>query len=153
MKTKLTRSRTDRMLAGVCGGLAAYLGIEAVWVRLFFILITIVPNGIGILVYLILWIIMPEPRQEDLPTEQRIQANAEDIAGKAQEFAQNVGQSFRGAPNRQASIFVGVALIGFGVVFLLNNFHLFWWLSFDRWWPLLLVVAGIALLVNRIRGA
>jgi phage shock protein C len=152
MKTQLTRSRTDRMLAGVCGGLATYLGVDAVWVRLFFVLITVVPNGIGILVYLILWIIMPEAGQESLPTEQRVQSNAQDIAGKAQEFAQNVGQSLRGAPNRQAGIFVGVTLILLGVAFLLNNFHWFWWLSLDRWWPLLLVVGGIALLVNRMRG-
>jgi phage shock protein PspC (stress-responsive transcriptional regulator) len=140
------------MVAGVCGGLAAYLGIEAVWVRLFFVLITIVPNGFGLLVYLILWIVMPEAGREDLPPEQRVQANAEEIAGKAQELAHNVGQAVRGVPNRQTGIIVGVALIGFGVLFLLSNLNLFWWFSFDRWWPLLLIVGGLALLVSRVRG-
>jgi len=151
MKTKLARSQTDKMLAGVCGGLAAYLGIEAIWVRLFFVLVTVVPNGFGVLLYIILWIIMPEAGREDLPADQRIQANAEDLAGRAQEFAQNVEQTVRALPNRQAGILIGVALIVFGVVFLLNNLNLFWWFRFDQWWPLLLIVGGLALLVSRVR--
>ena len=152
MKTKLARSQTDKMLAGVCGGLAAYLGIEAIWVRLFFVLVTVVPNGFGVLLYIILWVIMPEAGREDLPADQRIQANAQDMAGRAQEFAQNVEQTVRALPNRQAGILIGVALIAFGIVFLLNNLNLVWWLRFDQWWPLLLVVGGVALLISRMRG-
>ena len=152
MKTKLVRSQTDKMLAGVCGGLAAYLGIEAIWVRLFFVLVTVVPNGFGVLLYIILWIIMPEAGREDLPADQRIQANAQDMAGRAQEFAKDVEQSVRALPNRQAAILIGVALVAFGVVLLLNNLNLVWWLRFDQWWPLLLVVGGVALLISRIRG-
>lgn len=152
MKSKLVRSQTDKMLAGVCGGLAAYLGLEAIWVRLFFVLVTVVPNGFGVLLYIILWIIMPEAGREDLPADQRIQANAQDMAGRAQEFAQNVEQTVRTLPNRQAGILIGVALIVFGVVFLLNNLNLVWWLRFDQWWPLLLVVGGVALLISRMRG-
>lgn len=152
MKTRLVRSRTDCMVAGVCGGLAAYLGIDSVWVRLFFVLITVVPNGIGLLLYLILWIIIPQAGREELTPGQTAQAGAEEIADKAHELAQNVGQAVRGVPNRQAGIIVGVALIALGIMFLLNNLNLFWWLSFERWWPLLLIVGGLALLVNRFRG-
>jgi phage shock protein C len=152
MKPKLARSQTDKMVAGVCGGLAAYLGIEALWVRLFFVLITVVPNGIGVLVYFILWIVMPQAGQEDLPTEQRIQAGAEEMAGRAQELAHNVGQAVRGTSNRQAGIIVGFALIVFGVMFLLSNLNLFWWFDWSKWWPLLLVAGGLALLVSRARG-
>ena len=152
MKTKLARSQTDKMLAGVCGGLAAYLGLEAIWVRLFFVLVTVVPNGFGVLLYIILWIIMPEAGREDLPADQRIQANAQDMAGRAQEFAKDVEQTVRALPNRQAGILIGGALIAFGIVFLLNNLNLVWWLRFDQWWPLLLVVGGVALLISRMRG-
>jgi len=81
MKGKLARSSTDRMVSGVCGGLAAYLGIEAVWVRLFFVL-TVMANGFGLLVYLILWIIMPEAGREDATTSQTIESNIEEVAGK-----------------------------------------------------------------------
>ena len=152
MKTRLARSQTDRMVGGVCGGLAAYLGIEAVWVRLFFVLITIVPNGFGLLLYLILWIIMPQAGQEELTPSQTAHANVEEMADKARELAQNVGQAVRGVPNRQAGILIGAALILFGLMFLLSNLHLWAWLRFDLWWPLLLIAGGLVLLVTRVRG-
>jgi phage shock protein PspC (stress-responsive transcriptional regulator) len=152
MKTKLARSQTDRMVAGVCGGLGAYLGIEAVWVRLFFVLITIVPHGFGLLLYLILWIIMPEAGREEMSASQTARANVEEMAGKAQELAQNVGQAVHGVPNRQAGIIIGAALVLVGGLLLLGNLNLFWWLSFDKWWPLLLILGGAALLVNRARS-
>lgn len=55
----LRRSQSDRIIAGVWGGLAEFFGISAVWFRLAF-LITLIPGGIpGLLLYLIFWIIMP----------------------------------------------------------------------------------------------
>jgi phage shock protein C len=58
---RLTRSRSDRMLAGVCGGLADYFGIDPVFIRLAFVLFEVLTAGAGgILLYVILWAIMPE---------------------------------------------------------------------------------------------
>ncbi len=55
----LRRSRHNRMIAGICGGLAEFFGINAFWFRLAF-LIAMIPGGIpGILIYLILWVIIP----------------------------------------------------------------------------------------------
>ena len=54
---RLTRSQTDRMIAGVCGGLGNYFGIDATLVRLVFVAMTLL-GGHGILVYLILWLVM-----------------------------------------------------------------------------------------------
>jgi phage shock protein PspC (stress-responsive transcriptional regulator) len=55
----LRRSRTNRVFAGVCGGLANFFGISAFWFRLAF-LIALIPGGIpGFLSYLVLWIIIP----------------------------------------------------------------------------------------------
>lgn len=52
-------SRTDRMLIGVCGGIAERLGIRAIWVRLLFILF----NGLGLLAYLVMgWIGTARPK-------------------------------------------------------------------------------------------
>ncbi len=56
---KLKRSTTDKMVAGVCGGLAAYFGIDPILVRILFVLLALA-GGPGILIYIILWIIMPE---------------------------------------------------------------------------------------------
>ena len=58
MQKRLMRSQTDKMLGGVCGGLADYFLIDPVIVRLIFVLITIT-TGLGILFYPVLWLIMP----------------------------------------------------------------------------------------------
>jgi phage shock protein C len=58
-RPKLRRSRKNRVIAGVCGGLAEFFGISAFWFRLAF-LISLVPGGIpGLLIYLLCWIIIP----------------------------------------------------------------------------------------------
>ena len=58
-KRALRRSRSNRMLAGVCGGLAEFFGISAFWFRLA-MFIAFIPGGVpGILVYLLLWIMIP----------------------------------------------------------------------------------------------
>ena len=57
---RLYRSRSNRMLAGVCGGLATYLGIDPTIVRLIFVLMGL-PGGVpGTLIYVLLWILMPQ---------------------------------------------------------------------------------------------
>lgn len=55
---KLYRSRSDKMLAGVCSGLARYLNLDTTVVRLLFVLLFFL-GGHGLLIYLILWILMP----------------------------------------------------------------------------------------------
>jgi phage shock protein C len=55
----LRRSRSNRMLAGVCGGLAEFFGISSFWFRLGMV-IAFIPGGVpGILLYLLLWIMIP----------------------------------------------------------------------------------------------
>jgi len=55
----LRRSHRNRVIAGVCGGLGDFFGISATWFRLAF-LIALIPGGIpGFLIYLIMWIIVP----------------------------------------------------------------------------------------------
>ena len=57
-QTRLMRSETDKMIAGVCGGLAAYLGVDPVLVRLAFVIL-LLASGVGLGLYVILWIVMP----------------------------------------------------------------------------------------------
>lgn len=56
---KLFRSTSDKMIAGICGGLGQYLGIDSTIVRLIFVLLALA-GGPGILAYIILWLIVPE---------------------------------------------------------------------------------------------
>lgn len=60
MHKKLYRSLTDRKIAGVCGGLAEYLGVDATVIRLLFIAMLIFGVAPIILLYLVMWIIVPE---------------------------------------------------------------------------------------------
>lgn len=56
----LRRSRNNRVIAGVCGGLAEFFGISAFWFRLAFF-IAFIPGGIpGLVPYLVLWIVVPK---------------------------------------------------------------------------------------------
>jgi phage shock protein C len=58
----LRRSHSDRVIAGVCGGLGEFFGISPTWFRLGF-LIALIPGGIpGIGAYLLLWLIVPAER-------------------------------------------------------------------------------------------
>jgi phage shock protein PspC (stress-responsive transcriptional regulator) len=59
---RLTRSTSDRKIAGVCGGLADYLAIDATAVRLLWVVLTIVPGAIvfGLVAYVVAWFIMPD---------------------------------------------------------------------------------------------
>ncbi len=58
---KLFRSRNNKMLAGVCGGLAEYLGIDPTVIRILYVAVSFFSAAFpGIIVYIILWVVMPE---------------------------------------------------------------------------------------------
>lgn len=57
---RLYRSKRDKVLGGVCGGIAEYFEIDPVIVRLVWVLFTLVSMGFGIIAYIVAWIIVPE---------------------------------------------------------------------------------------------
>jgi phage shock protein PspC (stress-responsive transcriptional regulator) len=83
---RLTRSRTDRNIAGVCGGLAEYFGVDVVLVRAIWVVLSIVPGAIvgGVIAYLAAWVVMPEATEPaPVPIEKRLTRSVTDkkIAG------------------------------------------------------------------------
>jgi phage shock protein C len=60
---RLYRSRTDRKLAGVCGGLAQYFNTDATLMRVLFVVLALL-GGPGLLIYLVLWIVVPEEPED-----------------------------------------------------------------------------------------
>jgi phage shock protein C len=56
---RLTRSQSDRMVGGVCGGIAEYAGIDATLVRVLVVLATVFGFGCGLVAYLACWVVMP----------------------------------------------------------------------------------------------
>ena len=62
---RLKRSQQERMIAGVCGGMAKYMNVDSTIVRLVFVVLTVFTAVIpGILIYLIMWIIVPKDQNE-----------------------------------------------------------------------------------------
>ena len=73
---KLYRSRDDRMIGGVCGGLGDFFGMDPTLIRLLFVLLTLF-GGSGILVYIFMWLIVPEESQQASPAPGTELATAE----------------------------------------------------------------------------
>lgn len=63
---RLTRSLIDRVFGGICGGLGEYLALSAWWIRLLFVMLTLATLGFGALVYIVLWLILPEQTLKDI---------------------------------------------------------------------------------------
>jgi len=154
MVKKIFRSQNDAWVGGVCGGLGDYLGVDSNLVRLFFVLLAIGGNGTGVLIYVLLWIILP---REDQPRDATFQDTVRSGSAEIADRAQAMGEDFRemvNHPNPQAGLVVGAGLIIVGMVFLIENLHLPWlnWLDFDIIWPSLLILGGLALLIRHLRG-
>ncbi len=62
---RLYRSKTQRVLGGVCGGLGEHLDVDPTVIRLALVLVTLISLGTGLLLYLIAWIIVPEEEAPD----------------------------------------------------------------------------------------
>jgi phage shock protein C len=94
MQPRLRRSKTEKMIAGVCGGLAEYFAIDPVIVRLIFVLGTLT-TGIGILVYPVLWLIMPVGSsafgaQPNSLNSEELRRRVENVGQEAASFGQSV---------------------------------------------------------------
>ena len=57
---QLRRSRSDRMIGGVCGGIARYFGVDPVAVRVGYAVLAFISGGLAVLAYPALWMVMPE---------------------------------------------------------------------------------------------
>lgn len=136
-QAKLTRSDADRMIAGVCGGLASYLGIDSVLVRLAFVVL-IFASGIGFPIYFILWIIMPTETAVARSGSEVIQENIEEMGHTVSSGVSRIGRTGT----------VGALLILFGAYFLLQEFGLMGWLS-GFFWPLIIIGLGVYLIARR----
>lgn len=154
--SNLYRSQSDSMIGGVCGGLGQYLGIDSTFVRLFFVLLALAGNGIGVLIYLLLWIILPldHPRRKRSDhLSATVRASSEEIAEQALAVGEDI-KNIVARPHPNASFIIGGALIVLGIFYLLDHLQVEWlrWLNYDLIWPLLLIVAGLAILLRRSKG-
>lgn len=92
---RLTRSVSDRMLGGVCAGLATYFGIDPVFVRLGVMFLSLF-NGVGLILYAIAWILIPaehsvtaDPQLQVRENLREIQSTWSDLLDRIRGFFQN----------------------------------------------------------------
>lgn len=154
MNTKLCRSAKDKVIAGVCGGLGEYLRVDPVVFRILFVLAGI--NGVGLAVYIILWLLIPMEQVAYPSQQQMMRQNVEEMGRRAREL----GQDFRGAvrgtsttslASDKRTLVVGAVLVAVGVLFLLDNLGLLWWFKLASLWPLLLIALGSIILLNNLK--
>lgn len=131
---KLYRSKTDRMIAGVCGGLAQYFGIDSNLIRFLF-LISIFINGLGIIIYIAALFIVPE---------EKVEGEEEKSKEKTKEFWQQY----------KSIKFWGYLFIFAGLLILLKasglfQFMIFQYLSWGIVLGLLLIALGFYLLYKK----
>jgi len=136
MQKRLYRSRKNKIIAGVAGGLGEYFDIDPVIIRIIFV-VTGLMGGSGILAYIICWIIIP---QESV-------ASAATAEGPPPESEKTSNEKETGTPNgRSRALLPGLLLIVLGALFLANNllprFH------FGDYWPIILIAIGIGILLK-----
>jgi phage shock protein C len=158
MEKRLYRSRKDRMIWGVCGGLARYFGIDPVIVRIIFVLLAFA-DGIGIVAYIILAVVV---RLEDSPsatTSETVRENIEEMKTTATELGRELRTTFEKEDSVKEENQVhyrgryiwGIVLVIIGAIFLLSNFHWLWWFSWSYLWPVILIAIGVVVIFSRRR--
>lgn len=138
---RLLRSESDRMLGGVCSGIANYFSVDPALVRLAFVAFTIFGGG-GVLAYLILWVILPTESNNDRSSKDNVHANVDEIKATAKSFQEKFHKSdFRSSPRLG-----GYILLAIGALFLLHNLGLFRFWELSQLWPLIIIAVGIAMI-------
>jgi len=151
MENRLIRTQQDRIIGGVCGGLARYLNIEVVLVRLFFVVFALV-GGIGPLVYIILWIVVPSEEQIGGSTTQAYSVDGEVIKERAENFKDEFVEMVN-RPGKKTGLYIGVALILVGAYIFLKNLNIPWlaWVNNNVILAAMILLAGVALLVVSLK--
>ena len=117
------RSRSERVIAGVCGGIGRYLGIDPVLLRVAFIILALA-NGLGLIAYVVAWVAIPEE-------------GADQPAGPAPEPRRETGR-----------MVLGGSLVVLGLVLLLDRLAP----DLDElFWPVAVVAVGVAIILVGLR--
>ncbi|MDD2211373.1 MAG: PspC domain-containing protein [Desulfitobacteriaceae bacterium] len=139
MTERLYRSERDKMIAGVCGGLAKYFRIDSALIRLV-ALIALLAGGVGFFAYLIAWIIIPvDSEQQDIyAADSKTWEKINEVA--ADEFKPGPFAEEHDKRTRLG----GIILIVLGCLFLMDSWFPFF--SFSKMWPLILILIGCVIL-------
>ena len=139
MDRRLYRSRTDRILGGVCSGIAKYFDVDPTIIRLLAVAL-IFAGGSGILAYIIAWIIVPEEPIEGTEQENKtVEISSEKKEQEERKRAKNLE-------------LLAWVLIVIGVIWV-ARYAFSWWFPFSPWFgraafPVILIFLGILLIIS-----
>lgn len=146
--SRLYRSTTNRMLGGVAGGIGEYFDIDPNFIRIGFVLLTLL-NGIGLILYILMWIFLPTDTQTSQDNEQTVKANMREMKEKVQSFGHSLGMNNKKSPSENSRFWWAVLIIALGFFFLFRNFGLFDALDLGRLWPIILIVLGLLFIIKK----
>jgi len=144
---KLYRSKSDRVLFGICGGIAKYFNVDATLIRILFLLLAL--SGIGILFYIALALIIPED-----PTEQ-IEGDREHAAKK---FIENIGHNAQKIAHElkhgknwwsDSKNVLGIIVLVIGVILLAQVFFPIIFMPLHMLLPIVVIGIGLYFLVRK----
>lgn len=148
---KLYRSKSDRIIAGICGGLAEYFEIDPVLVRIIFAILLFAVDGFFI-VYIIGWFIIPNESdlksKKNTSTREHVERTSEEIQSQAQNLLQSAKGLFSDNTKAKSNMTIGIILIALGFFFFLNEFvpQL---LDFGKLWPIFVIAAGLYIILKQ----
>ena len=129
---RLIRNPMNRVIGGVCSGLAEYFGLDTALVRIAFV-IAFMFASFGFWIYIILWAILPVSGQQTIDNGQPSESVSE-------------SESVSKSESKVKSIFAGSFVILVGLLFLVNNFIPINWVW--KLWPLILVAIGVVMIIT-----
>ncbi|MBB5638587.1 phage shock protein PspC (stress-responsive transcriptional regulator) [Pedobacter cryoconitis] len=177
MENRLLRNEHDKIIAGVSSGLAEYMQVDVTIIRLLFVLSTIFLVGTGVLVYLVMWIVVPvnnDPaarfskfndyfkKQNDFhgfntpPPFGQQNTNAPENPDVKSNAATdwNNPVDFKSLPknNDTGRTIGGLFLLVIGLYFLMNEFNIIpYWFRLGKLWPLVFVAIGLSFILKAKR--
>ncbi|TDQ08742.1 PspC domain-containing protein [Pedobacter metabolipauper] len=168
MDKRLFRNEHEKVVAGVSSGIAEYMEIDVTIVRLLFVLSTIFLVGTGILVYLVMWIVVPvnydpakrfskfndfykgnpNPFQSSNPFTQPPVSSTVNDGGFGAFKKQDEFKPYQ-KNNQTGRTVGGLFLLVIGLYFLMDEFHFVpFWFSLGKLWPLIFVAIGLSFLLK-----
>jgi phage shock protein PspC (stress-responsive transcriptional regulator) len=141
---RLYRSKTNKVIGGVAGGLANYFTIDTVLIRVAFVLLAMFGGG-GVLIYIVMWIVIPVKPGYTKTQNQ----NFDNTSDEDHLYDQNITKDDIPDPNKpvknsNTALITGIILIFMGLIFLADR--LMPWYNITDFWPLLLVVVGVIMI-------
>ncbi len=154
MEKRLYRSKTNRMIAGVCGGFAEYFNADPTIVRLIAVLALFIGFFPAVIAYIVLAIVIPLQGSSAQQPEQTVRENVQEMKQTATEMGKEFQSTFskdkinESHSNGRGISTLGIIIIIIGVVLLIATLIGFW-----RWWifvwPLILIAIGLLIIFAR----